>query len=230
MNNEALTQKLIEHAKQDDTFNVLALASQHPDSAEAIGALNAAIRHFYWQEPNLAMIVKLSWAGIQWALHLGATEYNSETAYAVLSGAKGLAYNLASFVWPGWGKPDLGVDATALALGREAAQVNLQLAHVLEKGPVPLSRALWLVAAYELNNGNYSAAAQRFGDAAQAAESADSESDLLLNRAYVCLANLLADQSVESQTAYDEALDKLNAVEHGAEFVEQVATARRIFS
>jgi hypothetical protein len=196
-------------------------------------ALSGVTRHQYWQEKDLVGALAFCRAGIQFGLQPALIQDQTQTqlAHQLRSGAKGFAYNFASFAWSGWDEPGVKITSADHAAGFDAARVNLSLAIELERGDLPISRAHWMVGAYCLAEGEYEKAIAEFEEGSACAEKAEAKTDELLNQAYILLAKLLGSpEDTRVKKAYEEIKESLLAVEHAEDFIQQLNTAYRVFS
>ena len=90
-----------------------------------------------------------------------------------------------------------------------------------------LSRANWMIGAHQLAAGQLEAARAAFELAAIYAEAADSAADLLLARGFTALMDVLAGDDPAALEAIEA---KLQTIEDGTDFVQQIETARRVFA
>src|SRR5688500_17012208 len=127
-------------AAEQDSFAAIAWLSAQPDPIAVAKAFSEAMLHLYWQEKNLPLAIAFGRAGAQFALAAAAGWETSDPGKALeLRGsAKTMAYNLASFTWPGWNEPGIVTTSSDVALGLDAAKANLRLAVELQKGELPL--------------------------------------------------------------------------------------------
>ena len=199
--------------------------------------------HQYWVAHDLASVIQVGLAGIQFCLNL-AHKYSVDVAGQVdgrkltspslaesLKGtAKGLSYNLGSFCWPGWDEPGIVVGPIALAIGRDAASLNLRLALELDKGDVPLSRAHWLIAAHEMAIGNLEAARTSFDEGARSAAVGMVIEEQLLCKGFSLLARRLQDvDNAEIATELGRVKERLRKTANGPGLVQQIDTAESVF-
>ena len=134
------------------------------------------------------------------------------------------------FAWTGWDEPGIVIDDSMLKQGMDAAKANLRLAKELDKGDLPLSRAYWMLAGYDLAFGNYADAVAHYTSAVEFAKQADEAGDELLAKAFVALSEFLEkpDDS-DKQAALNEAKANLEPLEHGKMFIGQVDAALKVF-
>ena len=161
------------------------------------------------------------------ALSLDAQD--AEKAKELRSAAKRLAYDLGSFTWPGWDEPGIELSAAYLAFGREAAQLNLRLAHELDKGALPISRANWLLGAHCLAAREFQEAARYFAEA-HADATAGSNDEALLNQRYRALAMaLLLPNDLGSRDLLLRLQEQLAQTPKEKGLTAQLQTAARVF-
>ncbi|MDX1417584.1 MAG: hypothetical protein R3293_25500 [Candidatus Promineifilaceae bacterium] len=209
---------------------VLFLNSQENAVATA-ETYHKLMKDLYWQQKNVSDMVVVAQAGIEYGLSQARhfEESEPQAAYDLRSWAKSIAYDLASFTWRGWDEPDIVITAADEAAGLRAAVLNLELAKELEKGALRISRAYWALGAQQLAAGELLEAEESFSAGEKQADSVSEESDALLCRAYAALVACLREPQNEALQANLTAVkQKLQEVEHGAYFVEQVETAARV--
>ena len=227
-----------------DSYAAIEALSRQPDPRETAKSFADAAAHFYWKGKDLAASVALGRAGAQYALSSAERLAASDPALAAeLRGqAKAMTFNLASFTWPGWDEPGIPITPADMSVGLDAAKANLRLARELKRGPLPLSRAHWMLAGHWLAVAQYGPAREQFQSAGREASAAASEPDRLLAEGFELLtAHLSADGGAAGTggaagSASDETLARLNDVltrlrplEQGGMFVQQIETARRVF-
>jgi hypothetical protein len=189
------------------------------------------MRHYYWKLKDLPAAIAFGQAGAHFALFNSIQLETTDPALAqqLRGAAKGLYYDLASFTWPGWDEPGITISAGDLAIGLDAARANLRLAHELNKGDLPLSRAFWMRAGHELCRGEYDAARQSYHNAARHAHAAGSRPDQLLCDGFVRLTELLDSRNTADDPELNSILEQLKPLENGPDFANQILTARRVF-
>jgi hypothetical protein len=180
---------------------------------ERLGDAHARMRDAYWRQRDIGSVVRIAERA------LDAAERADE---AVLSVIKAIAYDLASFTWPGWAEPGVRLDAAHRAAGLAAARRNLELARRLERPPLPTSRAHWLLGAHLWAAGDLAAVQAEFVEAERLADSAGEVPEALLSRAY---REHLAPGANPGAT-----LAALSHMEGGEELVRQVETAQRVLA
>jgi hypothetical protein len=213
---------------EQDTFRAVEFLSGQPDDPLAVAdTFNQVALHLYWEVKRLPQVISLARAGIQYALAQAAAEFDPEQAAELKRKARVMAYNLASCTWPGWGEPDIPLTLADMAVGLDAARACLRLATELGEGDLRLARANWMIGAHLLATRDMESARAAFELAAIYAEAAEASADLLLARAFTALIDVLAGDDPASLEAIEA---ELAAVEDGPDFVQQVETARRVFT
>ncbi|MCP4168826.1 MAG: hypothetical protein GY759_23420 [Chloroflexi bacterium] len=216
----------------EDSYSAIDWLARRTDPGDAMALYLELVKHLYWQEKNTPRIVDMSRAGIQHGLTTAiAIEAEDEAkAYDLRSSAKALAYNLASFTWPGWDEEGVVLTAADVNQGLEAAALNLRLAHTLDKGALALSRATWMLGAQQMAGEDYQQAEASFSEAADWARQGDTVSESLLAEAFEALAQWLHDPaSGAAPERLSSLTQQLQNVEHGDAFIAQVETARSVF-
>ena len=229
---------LIASYRTGDSFATIELLCREPDAGSAADAFSAAANHFYWKDKDLPASVAMGRAGVQYALAAAMRLDPGEASLvSELRGkAKAMAYNLASFTWPGWGEPGIVIGPSDLVTGFDAARTNLRLAMELRKGALPMSRAHWILGAHELAATRHADAQTSFARACEQASEANSPAEHGLAVGFGILNEMLtpATHSPEAFRVLKERLEaaeaRLKSLEHGEMFVQQIHTALGVFS
>lgn len=224
---------MLERAQQQlenaDSAALIELLAQEQDAVTVARCYADLLLHSYNVLNDATRMILLARAGIHYALSAAQTAPADESNE--LRGiAKGIAYNLASFTWPGWDEPGIELDGTARRTGLDAAHTNLRLAHELGRGEVPLSRARWVLGAQQMANGDLAGARENFAEAATLAQAADAEGESLLSQAFAMQCERLqspADTGL--QRRYEALKAQLATQEHGDFFCQQLDTAWAVF-
>jgi len=137
---EMTTGTVVQLLGEGDSYQAIEYLHSQGTALRVMSAYDEAARHAYWKEKDLGAVVVLARAGIQFGLESGQALEGVDAAMAaeVKGKAKALAYNLASFAWPGWDEPDIEISARDVELGLDAARVNLRLAGQLGRGTEPI--------------------------------------------------------------------------------------------
>jgi predicted enzyme related to lactoylglutathione lyase len=229
--------ELIARFRSEDSFAAIELLCQGPDALMAAKAFSEAANQFYWKEKDLVSSIAMGRAGVQQALTAATRCSLADTARAseLRGQAKAMAYNLASFTWPGWDEPGIVIGPSDLVTGMDAAKTNLRLGTELKKGPLPMSRAHWILAAHELAAGKHDDARKDFAKACEYADTAGAPADHSLSAGFAALTELLdgAVKSDESTSGLKQRLQeaeaRLKTLEDGEMFIQQIHTAARVF-
>lgn len=208
------------------------LITQRQRVLNAAETYHTMMKDLYWKAKNVPLMVKTGVAGMDFSMKT-AEIYEAtdpDTAYKLRSYAKSIAYDLASFTWPGWDEPDIALSAANRLIGLQAAKINLQLAIDLDKDPMRQSRAYWLLGAQQMAAKKLEKAEQSFALGAGLAVEAGEEGDEKLCLAFQALAACLQDKENETLTAdLLEAKAALKQVAYGQDYIKQVEDAQRIF-
>ena len=216
--------------REQDRFAAIEHIHKSPP-LEIVRAYDEVARHLYWQEKDLRGAVSFSCACIQAGVALALGAKDAETIYELRSKAKAMAFNLASFVWPGWDEPGIEIEPGDLKLGLDAAKTNLRLAAKLDKGDLPLARAHWMVGATQMALNDQAAARQSFIESAEYARKAGENGEALLSDGYAALAGILqSPDEAAYQTDLETVKQHLAEEEHGADFITQLDTAAKVFT
>ena len=179
--------------------------------------LDAAARKAYWDAKDLPEALRL----LREAVALGDAALSESPAdvLALKAAIKQACYNIGSFAWPGWGESGIEVDDAARCEGHAAALRNRALAIELDKPPIALSRAAWLVGAHELTANNSPAAETAFAEATELAREAGAPAEALLSEGYRAMA-------LGSEALWLHTLAQLGEIEAGKDFVDQLEAVR----
>jgi len=179
----------------------------------------------YWKQKDLAAVIALTTAGIQFCLHQARATTDPLEADSLRSTAKGLAYNLGSFTWPGWEEPGITPSPTEVKLGLAGAQLNLQLAYELQKPPERIRGAHWLLGAQLLAAGNFP---QALDHLQKSVPPDPSDPSYRMFHGYVLLAQNLQSPGT-AETEWNDLLKSLEAqaTEESKSAYEQLTTAWR---
>jgi hypothetical protein len=220
----------LQRIREADPFAAIEFLHRADDPIAVMKAYRDLVNHLYWKEKDLPTAVSLLLAGIAYGLTYGNDQGSAELRYDLKSLAKTLAYNLASFAWPGWDEPGIVIGATVAAVGLDAAQLNLRLAEELNKGDLPLSRGHWMLGAQYLAAKDYEKARHHFDEGARFAEAAGSTAEIWLCFGFAALVRMLA--SPENQAAradLDHIKSRLAEMEGGKDFLGQIETAESVW-
>jgi hypothetical protein len=191
---------------------------------------NDAMTKLYWEHKDLASAMALAKATIDRSLKAaeGLKPKDPKAAEELLGALKPVAYNLASFTWPGWGEPNITITEEDAKQGLEAARLNLRLAQELKRNDHALSQAHWLLGAHLLAQKSDTEPAEAFREAAKRASAAGKRSEELLSRGYLQIVALLQSPTDSSAASELEHIEKeLLKLEEGKELVDQLNTARK---
>jgi hypothetical protein len=214
-----------------EEYQIEALLTSSDDPVAAINSAAGALFNAYWKDKNILECKRIGKAAINRGLEQATACGDSGKKNAILGAVEPVSYNLASFLWPGWDEPDIVLAEGDLAIGEQAALLNLRLGIELQRDSLALCRAHWLVGSFRLAVANYVTARDSFTRAANLAEDAGASADRALNLAYAALVDVLGDgKAPSSLDMYDAALEALARVEDGPDFVNQVRVAEKVFS
>jgi len=228
---EIMIDKTFAYLTDQDLFAAIDYLNQQDGPLAVINTYSQLVRRLYWEEKNLPAVIAIALAGIQYGLMASGAASHPDTAVKIKSVAKGLAYDLASFTWPGWDESGIEIGSSDLAIGLEAAKANLRFAKELDKGDLPLSRAYWMLGGHHLASSNLSEAAACFNKAEEYAATAKAEADRLLAQGFSLVTTMLASPgNADTQNQLAQVKDQLAQLEHGEGFISQIDTAWGVFS
>jgi hypothetical protein len=228
-----LKEKALKLMHEQDNFSAIEYMNQHADHMEVMDTYVELVKFYYWEKKDLPVTVMLSRAGIQEGLNIAASlEVNMlDQSQEIRGRARALAFNLASFAWPGWDEPGIKVGDSDLAAGFDAAKVALRLVREMDLDELRISRAKWMLAAYYLASLEYKEAQSTFEEAAEFASAAESHADELLCQGFAYLTKLLANPEDNAVRAkLDDVKIQFVDIEHGESFIAQLDTAYQVFS
>lgn len=215
-----------------DSFKAIEYLSTIPDPETAMSVFSLVTRDLYWERKDLTAAMALGRAGVEFGLNtsLRYARDNPDLAYRLRSQAKSIAYDLASFSWPGWEEPGIEIDTSDLVLGQDAAKTNLRLAVTLKKGDLPMSRAYWILGVHHLAADKPEGARKAFVEGIKYATAAEARDFELLLRGYVYLIDIISDPLNSSiRTELEFVLSELDRSRDGRFYGEQLQRSLRIY-
>lgn len=227
-----ITAAAVNKLREGDTFIAIQWIAGH-DPRTAVDVFGRLQQHVYWTQKDIGLSTMLGRAGLQLGLSEAARLDSTDSAKAaeLRAIAKGLAYDMGSFNWPGWDEPGITPSPTDIAAGYDGAKANLRLAIELKKPAVPMSKAHWLLGAYQLNAGDHPAATASFRQAAELAAAAGQKQDELLNIGYIqIVAQLESPADPRLKADYESLKKDLAKLEEGPFFVQQLDTVLKVYS
>lgn len=204
-----------------DAYSAVQLVERDGTPHEIAERFQTLVPDLYWQAKHLGSVVALAQGGIHYCLaRMESGEADDRDYFG--SHAKGLAYNLASFTWPGWDEPGVAPTACEVASGFDAAKLNLRLAVELRKPADRVRDAHWLMGAHHLAANEPAAALDEFRRADPGAHA--------LFHGYALLAQIVLG-STEAQHQFDKHLAAMpGESEDERTFCRsQLATAHHVF-
>ena len=219
----------LEQAHQFDLFSAIENLQSQGTPAEIAERFRILHLDAYWKQKDLPTTIALAQAGILFCLTHARIASNPEATAHLRAAAKGLAYNLASFTWPGWDEPAIRPTPDQTALGLHAARLNLRLAHELCKPPDKIRAAHWLLGAQLLAAPHATHLEEALTQFRQSIPP-ESDPDRPLYTGYLLLAQSLLNQP-GARAALRALFDALNssAEKSAREAHDQLRTAQRIF-
>ena len=151
-------------------------------------------------------------------------ESDPEAVQRIRTFARGVAFNIASFTWPGW--DDTGpISAERQALGLSAARVGLQLA---EAANDVTPNILWIYGVHEINAGEYEEAEKTF---ARAKSLARNDFYRSMHDGWIAMTRFLAQRTDVNRSAYDKAVEAIRTGSDpdAAFYADQLPTALAVF-
>jgi len=220
--------------RNGDSFAAIEHIQRQGASLEVATQYDALVRDLYWKAHDLPAVVTIGRAGILYCLGQAiVADGLSDDAKKLRSFAKGMAYNVSSFIWPGWEEPGIDPTPDDLQLGRDCAALNLRLAIELNRPPKAMSMAYWLVGAHALTSGDFDRAEKEFERAHQVLTEPDEIKSLEpCNLGYLAVARLCKTPSdPDAQAQFDKITADLAARtdEDAKVYLPQLLSARRLY-
>lgn len=229
---QQLAETALKQLLETDSAAVLESIFRADEPLVAGQVCNEALCTLYWKKKDLQSALAIGRGGMLLSLAsaVRCEKENAELARKLTLVAQQIAYNMASFTWPGWNEPGIAITASDCAIGLDAARTSLRLVAQLNKGAIALSRGKWMLAGHELSAGNAPAARAHYAEAAQHADEAKSEAETLLCRGFEKLAELVGSPSdKQARKALEEIKQRLPTVPDGKDFVQQIETAEEVY-
>lgn len=216
-------QEFIRILQGSETFGALQEIQSRGTPAEIAQRYDALVRDIYWKARDIGALIAIASGGIHYCLTKMDESSEAEVRDLLGGFAKKLAFNLASFLWPGWDESGVSLTQRDVAVGLNAARLNLRLAKELNKPPDRVEDAHWLLGAHLLAADDAAAAVEEFEQC--------SPDTRPLFRGYLLMAQALLGTS-GAQQQFNELLE---AMSHGRDEddqpnANQLATAFRVFT
>jgi len=195
---------------------------------------NGLVKDFYWKDKSILKVVFFSRAGIQFCLSKAAVfeKTDKEKRDSFLNHAKSMAYNLASFTWPGWAEKGIKISPSNYKVGLDAAKLNLRLTKKLKMPRKNLSYAYWVLGAQNLANGNPNVGVENFIKAKEAAVQGEMPFFATYVEGCIGIGKIIDDKdSSEGKDKLENAISSLEAYAKSEAlfFSKQLKTAEKVF-
>lgn len=218
---------------QGDSFRAIEYISTLGKPGEVMAVFELVTRDLYWDKRDLTAAMAMGRAAIQFGLitSLELMDGDQQVAFMLRSQSKSMAYDLASFSWPGWDEAGIEISSSDLIFGQDAAKTNLRLAVSLRKGDLPMSRAFWVLGAHHLAVNKLPGARKAFVEGIKFATAAEAKEFELLLRGYVYLVDMLEEPgNRELPVEFDFIKRQLLRSQDGKFYSNQLETAYRVFT
>lgn len=229
---KVVSQLAISEYEKVDASSAIEFLSTQDDPLFAIQGFRAAMRQAYWKKKDIEMSLTFGRGGFQYGVIMSQVlkRDDPEKAKKLRAEAKGFVYDIASFTWPGWDEKEIKLTDHMISEGLQSAKANLRLAIEMNKKPVAMSRAYWMLGAQELAHQKYEKSRISFLEAAKFAKLGKSPSEQYLCKAFECLAEYLSlDGDKVVLERLEVLLEQLRKQKDGEFYANQVDTARRVF-
>lgn len=198
--------------------------------AEDLRERHQRAKDLYWNAKDVEGASELLRSGIADGT-AGALDATAEGVRLDLLGqVKAMNYNLASFLWEGWGVEGFKPTASHVAIGKQAAAENLRYAIELERPAAALAGAHFLLGAYQLSERDHQGAKHSFSEFGRLAQVAEDALLGTLAHGYLLMTDALT--GVSDATTRLETLiadERAYEAEDHTFVADQLATAARVF-
>ena len=221
----------LETMKNDDYFKAIEYLSRQSDPLEILDAFKEIAKQLYWDSKDMAGVIIISGAAIQFAqMSVQNTSVKEDVARQMKEKAAAIAYNLASYTWPGWNKEGLEISIVEQKIGMEAAKTNLRFIEEIGGDNLQLARAYWMTGAHTLTLNNPDEAIYCFERSLKYADWADNREETLLAQGYMILAQMLQSEKVGAQDLelLENLKKKMVELPDGDGFVGQIETTYNV--
>ncbi|MGB3717434.1 MAG: hypothetical protein WA996_23670, partial [Candidatus Promineifilaceae bacterium] len=212
----------VDYIRNVDTFAAINYLCKQDDPFSITSSFNDVVGHLYWEDKDLAGVVAMGRAGIQYGLAASAEaeSINPKAVREICLKVQALAFNVASYTWPGWEEAGIEPNPTDVALGYDAAKVGVRLVEEMEAEPIKFRRAFWMLGAHQLAAGKSARAEQSFSLSARYADESSAVPESLLARTFGILARAQSDPAATNLVKEMEGIKAgLAEEEHGADFI-----------
>lgn len=151
---------------------------------------------------------------------------DEESANQLRKFARGVAFNIASFTWPGWDEPYTITDAQR-KMGLSAAHVGLLLAE--EAGDVT-SNILWINAVHLIADSRFDKAVEYLE---KARDRAGTDTDRSMHQCWIAFATYLEKRTDDAWQNYRKSIEVLRThpeEQYSSFYADQLETAERVFA
>lgn len=213
--------------KNDDYYKAVEYLSRQSNPLEILDAFKEIVKRLYWESKDMAGVIIFSGAAIQFGqMSIQSASVKEDVIRQMKEKSAEIAYNLASFTWPGWNEEGFEISITEQNIGMEAAKTNLRLIEGMDGDNLQLARAYWLTGAHKLTLNDADEAIYFFERSLKYADWADNTEETLLAQGYMIFAQML--QSDEVGTKDLELLEQLKKkmveLPDGDAYVQQIET------
>ena len=223
-------QDIAELIRNTDCYAVI--QTLHTQPPETLGELYSnLVIDLYWKAKDLPATVTVARAGIQKLLDTADSlrQFHEDSAKIATTTAMAIAYNLASFTWPGWNEH--GIDCSPfLADGLNAARAHMRLVREMVQLDLQISRAYWILGAQLMAAQKWTDAQEQFLQGAPLAASAGAPAEEMLCLAFASLASHLSGTAPDAKEELAERRTRLIVLDGGPNWDSQIETALAVFA
>lgn len=217
----------LEIMENDDYYKAIEYLSRQSNPLEILDAFKEIVKRLYWDSKDMAGVIIFSGAAIQFAqMSVQSMSAKEDMVRQMKEKAAAIAYNLASFTWPGWNEEGLEISITEQNIGMEAAKTNLRFIEEMGGDNLQLARAYWITGAHRLTLNIADEAIYCFERSLKYADWADNREETLLAQGYMILAQMLQSEKVGAQDLelLKDLKKKMVELPDGDTFVGQIET------
>src|SRR5688572_27999633 len=138
---EPLPVQIHKMLRAGDAYNAALVMQSYGDPRTISNLYIEVSDHIYWNACDLPASLVITQQGIDFSISSAreVQSTNRTLADTLQQSAGKLAYNMASFTWPGWGEASIEISAADLTKGFAAAELAVQLATGLNRVPQDMS-------------------------------------------------------------------------------------------
>ncbi len=221
----------LETMKNDDYFKAIEYLSRPSNPLEILDSFKEIVQRLYRDSKDMAGVIIFSGAAIQLTqMSILTGSFKEDVVLKMKQKAAAIAYNLASFTWPGWNEEGLELGLTEQNIGMEAAKTNLRFIEEIGGDNMQFARAYWMTGAHRLTLNHADEAIYCFERSLKYADWADHTEETLLAQGYMILAQMMQSGDVGTQDLelLENLLKKMVELPGGDAYAGQIETTYEV--